>query len=70
MSEIRFKCFKFNLTHYFVFCFFKYADILIYIMNNKNNFNTMLIFRLIENIANVTTLSNFDLRMFSVYVHS
>lgn len=39
-------------------------------MNNKNNFNTMLIFRLIENIANVTPLSNFDLRMFSVYVHS
>lgn len=39
-------------------------------MNNKNNFNTMLIFRLIENIANVTSLSNFDLRMFSVYVHS
>ena len=69
MSEIRFKCFEFNLTHNFFF-FFKYADILIYIMNNKNNFNTMLILRLIENIANVTPLSNFDLRMFSVYVHS
>ena len=39
-------------------------------MTNKNNFNTVLIFRLIENIAKGTPLSNFDLRMFSVYVHS